>query len=214
MTEQFVLHAEDRAEQGKGASRRLRKQGRFPAIVYGAGKEPQAISLEVNELDRHLKLEAFYSQVLKLELGSSSEQVILRDIQRHPSRPIVLHIDLQRIVAGEEMRVVVPLHFVNEEECVGVKSQGGMLSHAHAEIELQCLPKNIPEFIEIDVETLGVGETIHFSDLKLPEGLVIPALAMGPEHDDVVVTVISRGGADEESEGDDEASVDAEAEAE
>jgi len=194
MSTQYTLHAELRAEQGKGASRRLRREGKLPAIVYGGGKEPVAITLQHNEVARHLQDEAFYSQVLRLETDGKSESVVLRDMQRHPSRPFVLHMDLQRILEDEEIRVSVPLHFVNQDVCVGVKAHGGAISHVMNEVEVQCLPKDLPEFIEVDLANVDVGESVHLSDVKLPDGVVFLELALGEEHDHVLATVHAPSG--------------------
>lgn len=183
----FVLNAEKRDEQGKGASRRLRRAGMVPAIIYGAGKEPATISLNHNEVIRQLENESFYSHVLTLKIGGTEEQAILRDMQRHPSKPYVTHMDFQRVSATDKIRVLVPVHFVNEDTCVGVKQGGGVLNHLMTEVEVQCLPKDLPEFIEVDVAGLNVGDTIHLSDLKLGQGVEIVELLHGDEHDNAVV---------------------------
>jgi large subunit ribosomal protein L25 len=194
MSTDYVINAEKREDQGKGASRRLRRDGLVPGIVYGAGKEPAPITLKHNELIKSLEQEAFYSQVLTLKVGTDSEQVVLRDLQRHPAKPLILHVDLQRVSANETLHAHIPLHFINEESCVGVKTEGGNLSHVQIEVEVACLPKNLPEFIEVDVAELHLGDTLHLSDIKLPEGVEIIELAHG--HDNAVVTVHkTRGGA-------------------
>ncbi len=187
MSVTFEVNAETRDEQGKGASRRLRHAGLVPGIVYGAGKEPVAITLKHNELIRQLEEEAFYSQVLTLKLGGESEKVVLRDLQRHPAKPLVLHVDLQRINENEKMHVMLPLHFLNEESCVGVKMEGGLISHIASEVEISCLPKDLPEYLEIDLAELHMGETLHLSDIKLPEGVEMVDLAHG--HDNAIATV-------------------------
>jgi large subunit ribosomal protein L25 len=183
----FVLSAEKRDEQGKGASRRLRRAGKVPAIIYGAGKEPTAISLNHNEVIRQLEHEAFYSHILTLNIGGTEEQAILRDMQRHPSKPYVIHMDFQRVSATDKIRVLVPVHFINEDACVGVKQGGGVLNHLMTEVEVQCLPKDLPEFIEVDVAGLNVGDTIHLSHLTLGKGVEIVELLHGDEHDNAVV---------------------------
>lgn len=183
----FVLNAEKRDEQGKGASRRLRRAGMVPAIIYGAGKEPATISLNHNEVIRQLENEAFYSHILTLKIGGTEEQAILRDMQRHPSKPYVTHMDFQRVSATDKIRVLVPVHFINEDACVGVKQGGGVLNHLMTEVEVQCLPKDLPEFIEVDVAGLNVGDTIHLSNLKLGKGVEIVELLHGDEHDNAVV---------------------------
>ena len=183
----FVLNAEVREEQGKGASRRLRREGKVPAIIYGGDKEPQTISLVHHEVTHELENEAFYSHILTLKIGKTEEKAILRDMQRHPSKPYVTHMDFQRVSANEAIRVLVPVHFINEDTCVGVKMGGGVLNHLMTEVEVQCLPKDLPEFIEVDVAELNVGDTVHLSDLKLAKGIDIVELLHGEEHDNAVV---------------------------
>lgn len=188
MSTDFVLHAEKRAAQGKGASRRLRHTGKLPGIVYGAGKEPVAITLQHNEVVRHLEEEAFFSQILTVDLEGSSEKVVLRDLQRHPARPFILHMDLQRINENEEIRVHIPIHFINEETCPGVK-MSGQVSHQVVEVEISCLPGNLPEFLTIDMAEMQIGDTLHLSDLKVPEGVQLMALAHDDEHNVGVVSI-------------------------
>ncbi len=201
---EYIINAEKREDQGKGASRRLRRAGLVPGIVYGAGKEPTPISVRENELLKHLDDEGFYSQVLTLKLEGQDENVVLRDLQRHPYKPNILHFDLQRINMDEKIHVHVPLHFLNEESCVGVKNEGGTVSHLLVEVEVVCLPASIPEYIEVDLAELHAGETLHLSDLKLPEGVELVELAHG--HDNAVVTVLkARGGAEDEEAGGEEA---------
>ncbi|SFM68077.1 LSU ribosomal protein L25P [Ectothiorhodospira mobilis] len=203
MTLQFEFEAEPRVEQGKGASRRLRREGKMPAIIYGGGKEPQSITLSHKDVWQSQEHDAFYSHILTIRINGQSERAILRDLQRHPYRPWVLHLDLQRVNETEALRVHVPLHFLNEETCVGVKKGGGMLSHQAVEVEVECLPKDLPEYIEVDVEELKVGDSIHLSQLKLPAGVTLTALAQGEDHDLPVVSVLKTRGTptgDEESE--------------
>ena len=189
MSTQYVLHAESRTEQGKGASRRLRHQGKLPAIVYGAGKEPVSITLEHNEVLRHTEDEAFFSQILGLETEGKTEQVVLRDMQRHPSRSVILHMDLQRILEDQELKVVIPFHFMNAEECVGVKQSGGVISHVANEAEILCLPRNLPEYIEVDLENIDIGGSVHLSEITLPEGVVFTELMFGDDNDYMVASV-------------------------
>ncbi len=200
MSTDFVLNAEPREDQGKGASRRLRRAGKLPAILYGAGKEPRRISLDQNQMFHELQKEAIYSQILTVKIGSEEEQAVLRDLQRHPSKQMILHMDLQRISADEKIRVHVPLHFINEDTCVGVKQSGGSISHLLVETEIQCLPKDLPEFVEVDVVGLDVGDSLHLSDLKLPAGVEIVELLHGAEHDNAVVTCHKGRGAAEVEE--------------
>ncbi len=214
MSKEFVLQAELRAEneQGKGASRRLRRENKVPAIIYGADKDAQAITLKHNELIRNLMEEAFYSQIITVDFGQRKEKVILRDLQRHPSRPVVLHADLQRIKEGEALNMVVPLHFINEESCIGVKMQGGAISHAMTEVEVNCLPKDLPEYVEVDMQNVEKGCTVHLSELKLPQGVTLLALAHGEDHDLAVASVYGpAGGSSSSSASDAEAPVEGEA---
>jgi len=175
MSNDFELNAEKRDMQGKGASRRLRHAGKLPAIVYGGGKEPEAIMLKHNEVMHSLENEAFYSHILTLNLDSTPEQVILRDIQRHPIKPIVMHIDFLRIKAGEKLRMNVPLHFVGDDVSPGVKA-GGVMSHIMTDFEIECLPKDLPEFIEVNVSELDIGDSVHMFGVPLPEGVVLVSL--------------------------------------
>ena len=198
MSKQYVLNAQARELQGNGASRRLRNQGLVPAVIYGAGQDAQSISLRHNELIRNLQEEAFYSQIIVVDFGDRKEQVILRDLQRHPAKPIVMHADLLRIRDDEEVTVHVALHFLNEETAVGVKEQGGKISHNLTEVEVSCLPKNLPEYIEVDLAKLELNQILHMSDLKLPEGVSLTQLALGEEHDLPVASCHStKGGASE-----------------
>ncbi len=204
MSNNYVLEAELRTEQGKGASRRLRREDKMPAIVYGAGKEPVAITLVHHVIHNYLDDEAFYSQILTLKLDGKEEKVVLRDVQRHPSKALILHLDLLRIDENELLRTHVPLHFINEETAPGAKL-GGIVNHLLTDVEISCLPGALPEYIEVDLGALGLGEALHMSDLKLPPGVELPELAQGPEHDHAVV-IIQKGrgvstGEDEGEEG-------------
>ena len=170
MSDNIQLNAEPRADSGKGASRRLRRTDRVPAIVYGGDSNPVSISLAHNEFAHELENEAIYTQIIDLHVGSDSEEVILRDLQRHPYRNKIQHADFFRIDKKKPIHVVVPIHVLNAEECVGVKLDGGMMTQLVTEIEVVCLPKNLPEYLEIDAEALHLGEILHLSDIKMPEG--------------------------------------------
>ncbi len=185
----FQLNAEPRADQGKGASRRLRRSGRVPAIIYGSKQEPQAISLEQHEFQRKLAHESFYSHILTINLGKEGQQAILKDVQRHPSEPVILHADFQRVSADEVIRVNVPLHFINETTAIGVKDEGGVVSRNMIDIEIECLPAILPEFIEVDLAELKINDSVHLSDIKMPEGVQVVALMAGKEHDLPVVAI-------------------------
>jgi large subunit ribosomal protein L25 len=188
MSEDFVLNAELRADTGKGASRRLRHAGKVPAILYGAGKEPTALTLIHNELAHQVENEAFFSHILKVNVDGKAEQAIVKDLQRHPSRPIIMHIDLQRVSATEKIRVQVPIHFINEENAPGVK-EGGLITHSVTEVEIACLPGNLPEYIEVDLSGLELNEIFHLTDIKLPEGTELVELTHGEGHDQPVASV-------------------------
>lgn len=189
MAEEFALVAEIREDQGKGASRRLRRIGKVPAIIYGAGRAPRSLSFEHNKVIKQLENESFFSSILNIKVGSKSQAAIVKDIQRHPSTNRVMHIDLQRIVEDEKIKMHVPIHFLNVEEAVGVKQGGGSVSQLRNEVEVTCLPKDLPEYFEIDIADLDLDEMLHFSNLKLPEGVEIPELSLGPEHDQAIVSI-------------------------
>lgn len=187
--DQFELTAEAREDVGRGASRRLRRSGKLPGIVYGANKEATAITLDHDDVVHHIEHEAFYSHILTLKLGKEKQKVVLKDMQRHPFKPRILHIDLQRVSESEELTMRVPLHFINEEKCIGVKRDGGVISHLVTELEITCLPKDLPEYIEVDMLNVNVGDTIHLGDLKLPEGVEAYSLSHGGDTSAPVVSV-------------------------
>jgi len=164
-----------RSKQGTGASRRLRASGRVPGIVYGADKQPQQIELDHAAILRHLKNEAFHASILDMKLDGSAERVLLRDFQMHPWRPMVQHVDFQRISKDRKIHMRVPLHFLNAEICPGVKIGGGVVSHVMNDVDISCLPDALPEFIEVDLAHLEIGHSVHVADLKLPEGLELIA---------------------------------------
>jgi large subunit ribosomal protein L25 len=185
----FEVNAEIRPGQGKGASRRLRRDGKVPGILYGAGKDATPIAVSHEQLRLQLEKEAFFSHILTLRLGGASERVVLKDLQRHPFRPHIVHVDFQRVAEDQELTMRVPLHFVNEDRCVGVRTGGGVISHILTEVEVSCLPRNLPEYIEVDLADINVGVTLHLSDLKLPEGVSIYALKHGGDAAQPVVSV-------------------------
>ena len=180
MTVEFSLNAEVRSDLGKGASRRLRRNvAMVPAVIYGGEKAPQSISLLAKELAKLLENEAAFSHVLSLNVAGSTESVLIKALQRHPAKGYVLHADFVRVIAGQKLTAHVPLHFINQETSVGVKQQGGEVSHVLAEVEVSCLPKDLPEFIEVDMTKVEVGQIVHLADLKLPKGVELVALAHG-----------------------------------
>jgi len=196
MSEMFEVIAKPRSDAGKGASRRLRRTGWVPAIVYGARREPEMISLQHHVLLQHLENEAFYSHILDLKVGDNASKVVIKDMQRHPAKPFILHVDFQRVMMDEKIRMIVPLHFINEGTAKGVK-MGGVVSHNLNEIEVTCLPKDLPEFIDVDVIDLDVGGIVHLSQVVLPSGV---ELAHAPDPDVPVVIVHSAHAGDEEEE--------------
>lgn len=188
---QIEISASARKLQGTGASRRLRIAGRVPGIVYGGGKEAQAIELDHNTIYHQLAREAFHSSILNLMLDGKKEQVLLRDVQMHPYKPLVLHVDFQRVDPKQKVHMKVPLHFINADIAPGVKLSSGIVSHVMTEIEISCLPGNLPEYIEVDLASLALGHSIHVSDLKLPKG--VETIVHGG--DSVVVTIALPRGA-------------------
>ncbi|MEM6708956.1 MAG: 50S ribosomal protein L25/general stress protein Ctc [Pseudomonadota bacterium] len=213
MSERIHLEIEPRSDTGKGASRRLRRQGNLiPGIIYGGAADPETIILKRNELVKAMEQESFFSQIIDLSLNGKGQQAIVRDVQRHPAANEVMHIDFLRVQADQAITMNVPLHFINEEECVGVKLGRGSIAKSAVEVEISALPKDLPEYIEVDMAEVEVNQVIHLSDLKLPDGVTLVALTYGADHDHNVVSVQPpRGGAaaaDEEegaAEGGDEA---------
>jgi len=202
MSDQFEISAEVREDMGKGASRRLRRLAdHIPAIIYGAGKDPQPLTLIRKDLEKALENEAFYSHVLTINVGSSKEKAILKDLQRHPAKDFVMHADFMRVDDNVAIKVHVPIHFLNEETAVGVKIQGGMIQHQATDIEVQCLPGDIPEYIEVDMQEIETGQIVHLSDIALPEGVTSVALALGEDHDLAIASIIApKGGSDDEDD--------------
>jgi len=203
MTELFTLDAEVRTDLGKGASRRLRHANKVPAILYGEGKEPVSLTLAHNKVFRAQEEEAFYTQVLTLNVDGEKVECIVKDMQRHPFKPVVMHLDFLRIDATHAVHTNVPVHFINEE---APAKKGATVAHHISEIAVTSLPGNIPEFIEIDLADLEVGQTLHLSDIKFPEGVTSDELAKGADHDQAVVTANAPKGkaADEEEAADEE----------
>ncbi len=180
----FTLDAQVRDDQGKGASRRLRRQAALvPAIVYGGDKAPANIAIPHKDLVKQLENEAFYSHLITLNLSGGSELVVLKDLQRHPAKPQILHADFLRVSANKKLHVNVPLHFINEESSKGVKTGGGIVSHSMTQLEISCFPADLPEYIEVDLAEVDVGQILHISDLKLPKGVESVALSHGADHD-------------------------------
>ena len=190
MSTDFTLQAKGREDTGKGASRRLRRlAGEVPAIVYGGKKNPTKIALTHKDVAKALENEAFFSSIISLDIEGASEDVIIKDIQRHPAKKIVLHMDFFRVSKTTVLQTKVPLHFINEDSCPGVKLGGGIVAHTMTDIEIQCLPKNLPEFIEVDMAEVDLGDIVHISDIVLPEGVESVALNLGADHDLSVATI-------------------------
>ena len=192
---EHTIKAASRAVEGKGASRRLRHAASIPAIVYGGKSAPQPIQLEHEPIWLAQQNEWFYSSILTLEVDGKSEQVLLRDMQRHPFKQIIMHLDFQRVDENAALRTAVPLHFVNEEASPAGKTAGAVITHELNEVVIECLPKDLPEFIEVDLSELDVGMILHMSDIKLPAGVSIPELKLGKEHD--LAVVIAKHGKEE-----------------
>ena len=192
---QLEFNANKRDDQGTGASRRLRRTGRIPGILYGGATAPQPIDIDHSELFQLLRKEAFYSSVLNVNLNGAKEMCLLRDVQRHPYRPVILHADFQRVDATSKLHQKVPLHFVNADVSPGVKQSGGMVQHVMTDLDVRCLAKDLPAFIEVDLKDLALGNSLHVSNLTLPPG--VEAMLHKGE-DPVVATVLIRGGKAEE----------------
>ncbi|MEO7773974.1 MAG: 50S ribosomal protein L25/general stress protein Ctc [Steroidobacteraceae bacterium] len=175
----FEVHADPRNDQGKGASRRLRRSGKVPAILYGGAGEARNLTMDHQNLMTLVGNEKFYSTIINIVVGSEKQPAIIKDVQMHPARNAVVHVDLQRVSENEKIRIFLPIHFNNAAASPGVKTQGGIVSHLRADIEVVCLPKDLPESIELDLSGMNLNDTLSLSDIKLPDGVVIPELAQG-----------------------------------
>ncbi len=208
MSEEFNLIAEMRDDQGKGASRRLRRQGMVPAVIYGAGRDPRNLMFDHNKVLRQLEDPSFYSSILNIKVGEKSRAAIVKDIQRHPSKKQIIHIDLQRIVEDEQIKMQIPIHYLGEEDAVGVKIGGGTVTKIMTELEISCLPKDLPEFLEVDISELELDQMLNVSDISLPEGVEVSDIIK--EQDQAIVSIqeikeiIEEEIEDEDSESDGE----------
>ena len=189
MAHQFNLAAETRRDAGKGASRRLRREGKIPGIMYGGGEPPTGVAFDANALHRNMAEEAFLSSIISVALDGKQLQAVVRDYQPHPAKRAILHLDLQRVVATEKLRMTIPLHFINQEQSPGVKLGGGSVSHLLTELEVSCLPKDLPEYIEVDVGPMELNDMLHIRDLKLPSGVEVPGFEANTDSDLPVVHV-------------------------
>ncbi len=197
----FNLDAEVRTDLGKGASRRLRHADKVPAILYGAGQEPVSLTLAHNKLAQAAEFEAFYSHILTLDVDGKKVEALVKDMQRHPFKRKIMHVDFMRVDANAKVTVQVPLHFLNEDKAPAIKTEGGHAEHHMTEVEVSTLPKNLPEFIEVDLMDVAMGQTLHLSDLTLPKGVESVELAKGADHDLAVVTIkAAKGGSDDTAE--------------
>ncbi|CAG9170168.1 50S ribosomal protein L25/general stress protein Ctc [Cupriavidus pampae] len=190
----------ERSVQGTGASRRLRNAGKTPGIIYGGAAEPKMVELDHNALWHALKKEAFHSSILDLEVGGTTEKALLRAFQMHPFKPLVLHVDFQRVSATDKIHVKVPLHFMNQESAPGVKLGHGIINHILNDLEVSCLPADLPEFIEVDLANAELNQTIHLSDIKLPKGVTV--ITHGDDNPAVATISLPAGGVSEAAEGD------------
>ena len=202
--DEFTLVAESRGDTGKGASRRLRKSEIVPAIVYGAKKAALSIQLKHSDVLKSSSQESFYSQILDLSIDGKVERVVLKDMQRHPYKPFVMHMDFQRVDESAALTIRIPVHFLNEEDCIGVKQEGGVIARLMTEIEITCLPKDLPESIEVDVANLSVGDAVHLADLVLPDGVEITSMTSGGDGAAAIVQVATPRMVEEEEEPDSE----------
>ena len=189
MSEQVNLNAENREVEGKSSSRRLRRAGSVPAVIYGGKEEPLRISILEKDIAKASEIPGFATQILSVSISGKEQNVIVKEIQRHPATQRVLHADLMRVDPDTKISISVPIRFINEESCVGVKMYGGVISRLINDIDITCLASNLPEYLEVDVESLDIGDSIFLSALNLPEGVEIPALALGEDRDQAVVSV-------------------------
>ena len=191
MSDAFELNCTVRTEQGKGASRRLRRlENLIPAILYGGDEDPINLSIQHDDILHATDNEAFFSHIITLKIGSKKQKAIIKDLQRHPAKPFIMHADFQRVSDKQAIVVQVPIHFMNEEKCAGVRLEGGRLIKTLTEIEVSCLPKDLPEYLEVDVLELQIGDSVHLSDIALPEGVTSVALAHGDEDSDLSVAIV------------------------
>ena len=190
MSESFTVVAEARADEGKGASRRLRRlNGEVPAIIYGGKKDAEKISILHKDITKAPENDAVYSSIISLSIDGKAEDTIIKDIQRHPAKQIILHMDFLRVSKTTKLQTRVPLNFINEDICVGVKLGGGLIAHTMTDIEVSCLPKDLPESIDVDMAEVDVGQIVHLSDLTLPDGVESVSLSQGADYDLTVATV-------------------------
>lgn len=208
MSNVFEFVAESRDVSGKSAAKAARRQGKVLAVMYGGTEAPEMLVLDHNEVVKHLEHEAVYSHILDVNVGGKVQKALLKDIQRHPAKAQVMHMDFMRVDESHKVKMNVPLHFINEDICVGVKA-GGVVTHAMVDVEVSCMPSALPEYLEVDLAAVELGAVVHLSDIALPEGVEVPQLAHGDDHDHPVAQVIKmRGASEEEAEVEQEESED------
>jgi large subunit ribosomal protein L25 len=184
MSVHHTINAEFRKDAGKGASRRLRHAGKVPAIIYGGHRDAVTLTLDQHELRHAAEQESFYASIIEIKVGEDlSQQAVVRDLQRHPYKPVIMHVDFMRVTAGETLTISVPIHFIGESKSPAGKTSGVVIQHQMTEVEIEALPKDIPEFLSVDLSTMKPGDTVMLSDIVLPEGVTVPALASGSAHD-------------------------------
>ena len=201
--EEFELNCSVRTDLGKGASRRLRRlDNNIPAVLYGGNKDPVALIIAHKDIARATENEAFFAHIITLKIGNKKEQAVIKALQRHPARAIILHADFLRVSATHAIIVKVPIHFLNEETCVGVRLGGGNIIRTMNEIEVSCLPKDLPEYIEVDMLEIDLGESVHLSEITLPEGITSVALSHGEDSIDLSIAIVQapKGIAEEDEE--------------
>ena len=205
MSDAFIVVAEARADKGKGASRRLRRlEGKIPAVIYGGDQPAQSLTLIRKDFEYMLENEACFSSILEVQIGGDTHNAIIKDIQRHPAKGFPMHADFLRVRMDQAIKVNVPLHFINEEQCTGVKLGGGMIQKQATDIEVQCLPKDLPEYLEVDMLDVELGQIVHLTDISLPAGVTSTALELGEDHDLAIASVIAPRGT-KEADAEDEA---------
>ena len=200
MSNVFEFVAESRGQSGKSAARRVRRTGNVPAVIYGGHSDPQMLVLSHNEVIKHLAHEAVYSHVLDISVDGKTEKAVLKGVQRHPAKFQILHMDFLRVTMSEALKVHVPLHFINEHTSIGGK-KGGIVTHAMVDVEVSCLPTALPDYIEVDLSGLDIGDSAHLSDIVLPAGVEIVALAQGPEHDHPVASMMASKASKDDAAG-------------
>lgn len=193
MSSVFEFVAESRGQSGSASAKKIRREGKVPAVIYGGGESVELVAIASNEVDKSLMHEAVYSHVLDIKVDGKSEKAILKAVQRHPAKPQVLHMDFLRVSEKDKIKVHVPIHFINEDSSVGAK-KGGVVTHSLVDVEVSCLPGSLPEFIEVDLAALDMGQSLHLSELVLPAGVAVVALAQGEDHDLPVVSIVAAKG--------------------